>query len=93
MLVTVIIYSHTLINCEAVDWKFCAGILEQSMGTINRVGIRFSYRPASRLHRQADRFLGIDSWAPLKMYKYRLCFTSYCSVMVLIERKTQLLIF
>ncbi len=25
----------------------CAGILEQSMGTRNRVGIRFSYRPAN----------------------------------------------
>jgi hypothetical protein len=40
----------------------CAGILEQSMGAKNRIGIGFSYRPA-RLHRREksfpwNRFLG-----------------------------------
>jgi hypothetical protein len=30
--------------------RYSAGILEQSMGARNRVGIRLSYRPA-RLHR------------------------------------------
>jgi hypothetical protein len=40
----------------------CAGILEQSVGARNRVGIWLSYRPA-RLHRMAElipwnRFLG-----------------------------------
>jgi hypothetical protein len=54
VLVPVILYSHTLTNCEAVDWKLCAGILEQSMGARNRVGRRFSYRSVSRLHREAE---------------------------------------
>ncbi len=47
----------------------CAGILEQSMGARNRVGIGLSYRPA-RLHVHTvgwrNQFLGIDSWAPYK---------------------------
>jgi hypothetical protein len=38
--------------------KYSAGILEQSMGARNRVGIRLSYRP-SRLQKPA--------WAPLKL--------------------------
>jgi hypothetical protein len=33
-------------------FKICAGILEQSMGSRNRAGIRLPYRPA-RLHRLA----------------------------------------
>ncbi len=42
--------------------QYCAGILEQPMGSRNRVGIELSYRPA-RLHRLAksipwNRFLG-----------------------------------
>jgi hypothetical protein len=37
--------------------------LKQSVEARNRVGIRLSYRPA-RLHRLAELFLGIDSWAP-----------------------------
>jgi hypothetical protein len=37
----------------------CAGILKQSMGARNRVGIGLSYRPA-RLNSLADWFLGID---------------------------------
>jgi hypothetical protein len=43
----------------------CDGILEQSMGSRNRVGIGLSYRPA-KLHRLAESipFFGIDSWAP-----------------------------
>ncbi len=40
-----------------------AGILEQSMGARNRVGIGLSYWPASCTGWQ-NRFLGIDSWAP-----------------------------
>ncbi len=41
-----------------------AGILEQSLGAKrNRVGIGLSYRPI-RLHRLAELFFGIDSWAP-----------------------------
>ncbi len=40
----------------------CAGILEQSKGTRNQVGIKLSYRPA-RLHRLAVLILGMDSWA------------------------------
>jgi hypothetical protein len=41
----------------------CTGILEQSMGARNRVGIGLSYRPA-RLHRLAElipstQFLGV----------------------------------
>jgi hypothetical protein len=43
----------------------CAGILEQSMGARNRIGIGSLYRPA-RLHSWRNRFLAIDSWAPLK---------------------------
>ncbi len=35
-----------------------AGILEQSMGARNRVGIGLSYRP-SRLHRQAESIPGL----------------------------------
>ncbi len=45
-------------NCEISS---CAGILEQSMGTRNRVGIGLSYRPATLGWRK--RCLGIDSWA------------------------------
>jgi hypothetical protein len=50
---------------------FCAGILEQSMGARNRVGIRLSYRPV-RLHRLAksipwNRFPG-----SLKVFKILL---------------------
>ncbi len=41
--------------------QYCAGILEQSMGARNRVGIGLSYRPA-RLHRAG----GVESWAPYK---------------------------
>jgi hypothetical protein len=41
----------------------CAGILEQSMGARNRVGIGLPYRPA-RLHRLAESFFGINAWAP-----------------------------
>jgi hypothetical protein len=42
----------------------CAGILDQSMGAKNRVGIGVSYRPA-KLHRLAESIpSGIDSWAP-----------------------------
>ncbi len=49
----------------------CAGILEQYMGSRNRVGLGLSYRPA-RIHRLAEsipwnRFLGF-----LKNWKYRL---------------------
>jgi hypothetical protein len=40
-----------------------AGIIEQSMGARNRVGIGLLFRP-DRLHRLADRFLEIDNcWA------------------------------
>jgi hypothetical protein len=39
----------------------CAGILEQSMGARNRVGIRLLYRPA-KLHRLAESIPG----GPLK---------------------------
>jgi hypothetical protein len=42
---------------------FCAGILEHSKGARNRVVIGLSNRPA-RLHRLAESFLGINSWAP-----------------------------
>jgi hypothetical protein len=37
----------------AIGFEACAGILEQSMGARNRVGIGLSYRPA-RLHRLAE---------------------------------------
>jgi hypothetical protein len=42
----------------------CAGILEQSMGARNRVGIGLLYWPA-RLHSVGwgNRFLRIDPWA------------------------------
>ncbi len=40
-----------------------AGIFKHSRGAKNWVGIGLSYRPA-RLHRLAEWFLGIDSWAP-----------------------------
>jgi|LakMenEpi03Aug12_release.lakeMendotaPanAssembly.Ray.scaffolds.fasta_scaffold796405_1 hypothetical protein len=40
-----------------------AGIIEQSIGARNRVGIGLLCRP-DRLHRLADRFLEIDCWAP-----------------------------
>jgi hypothetical protein len=40
-----------------------AGILEQSMGAKNRIGIGLSYRPA-RLHRLAESFFEIESWVP-----------------------------
>ncbi len=56
-----------LVNSK-VELESCAGILEQSMGARNRVGIGPSYWPA-RLYRLADRFLGIDSWATNK-FKY-----------------------
>ncbi len=42
--------------------QYRAGIFKQSMGVRNRVGIGLSYRSA-RLHRLAELFLGIDSWA------------------------------
>ncbi len=40
-----------------------AGILQQSMGARNRVGIGLSYRPAFNIGWR-NRFLVIDSWAP-----------------------------
>ncbi len=43
----------------------CAGILEQSMGAKNRVGIGLSYRPGRlHVHRLAESVPGIDSCAP-----------------------------
>ncbi len=47
--------------------KTCAEILEQSMGSRNRVGIWLSYIPADSLHRLVQSFPGIDSWAPYKI--------------------------
>jgi hypothetical protein len=41
-----------------LHWRSCAGILEQSMGARNRVGIELSYRPA-RLHGLADSIPGL----------------------------------
>jgi hypothetical protein len=54
-----------------VDFRCCAGILEQSMGIRNRVGVGLSYLPAS-LHRLAEsspwnRFLG-----SIKLYTFGL---------------------
>jgi hypothetical protein len=48
-----------------------AGILEQSMGAGNRVGIGFSYRPA-RLYRLAELILWNRFLDSLKVVKYRL---------------------
>ncbi len=45
---------------ETKSNHYSAGILEQSLGAKNRVGIGLSYWPA-RLHRLAD------SWAPKKL--------------------------
>ncbi len=47
------------IFCKEYKVLYCAGIVEQSMGAKNRVGIGLSYRPA-RLHRLAEfiRFQG-----------------------------------
>jgi hypothetical protein len=36
-----------------------AGILEQSIGARNRVGIALSYRPGMRLHRLAESIPGL----------------------------------
>jgi hypothetical protein len=47
----------------AILSEYSAGILKQSMGARNRVGIGFSYWPA-RLYRLAESILGIDFWAP-----------------------------
>ncbi len=41
-----------------------AGILEQSMGARNLVGIVLSYRPAWGYIGWRNPFLGIDYWAP-----------------------------
>ncbi len=41
-----------------VAWRSSAGILEQPMGTRNRVGIGLSYRDA-RLHRLAESIPGL----------------------------------
>jgi hypothetical protein len=41
-----------------VAWRSSAGILEQSMGTGNRVGIELSYRDA-RLHRLTESIPGL----------------------------------
>ncbi len=38
---------------------FCAGIVEQSVGARNRLGIGLSHRPA-RLHRLSETFLAIS---------------------------------
>ncbi len=53
------------------------GILEQSMGAKNRVGIGLLYLPA-RLHTVGrwNRFLGIDSWL-VKYLKYQLSTSSF----------------
>jgi hypothetical protein len=46
-------------QCRAsINHRICAGILEQSMGTRNRVGIGLSDRPA-RLHRLAESIPGL----------------------------------
>jgi hypothetical protein len=42
------------------------------MGAWNRVDIGLSYRPA-RLHRLADQFFEIDSWAPKSLKIPALC--------------------
>ncbi len=49
-----------------------AGILEQSMGARNRVGIGLSYRPA-RPHRLADSIPWNRFPGSFKVKKYRLC--------------------
>jgi hypothetical protein len=52
------VYSHGLAFGYSFQLlTFSAGILEQSLGARNRVGIGLSYRPA-RLRRLEDRFLG-----------------------------------
>ncbi len=43
----------TQVLIHAYSSQYCAGILKQSMGARNRVGIGFSYRPA-RLHSLAE---------------------------------------
>ncbi len=54
-----------LLSIEGKEWKKTyAGILEQSMGTRNRVGIGLLYRPARVRICKRLRNPGIDSWAP-----------------------------
>jgi hypothetical protein len=48
-----------------------AGILKQSVGARNRVGIGLSYRPA-RLHRLAETFPWNRFLGSIKVKKYRL---------------------
>jgi hypothetical protein len=55
---------------------FCAGILEQSMGARNRVGIKLGYRP-SRLHRLAESIPWKQFLSSLKFKKYRLWTGNY----------------
>jgi hypothetical protein len=40
-----LIPKHLSLECIYSIWQPCAGILEQSMGARNRVGIGLSYRP------------------------------------------------
>ncbi len=56
----------------------CAWIFKQSMGTRNRVGIGLSFWTARK---PKNRFLGIDSWAPLN--------TTSVKIKVLLERRIQ----
>jgi hypothetical protein len=53
---------HCLKSSDCIQYEF-TGIFKQSMGAKNRLGIGLSYWPV-RLHRLAEIFLGIDSWAP-----------------------------
>jgi hypothetical protein len=59
------------LRCRLSTTVYRAGIFKQSMGARNRGGMGLSYRPA-RLHRLAELFLGIDSWAPKIRAQYSM---------------------
>jgi hypothetical protein len=67
--VTCFKYQVYLYGLGTISPSNCAGILKQSVGARNQVGIGLSYRPA-RLHSLADLFLVIDSGL-LKRLKIR----------------------
>ncbi len=66
-------YSNNAWNADTVlqgtHAVFSAGILEQYMGTRNRVGIGLSSAPPGYIGWR-NRFLGIDFWNPYQFKKY-----------------------